>query len=110
MKANSEGLRLLKALNASAPPPDSDATFLPQQRIIFMFQAIQKWVQGSEDLDDEVESQLAELFFNVAAIIQSVPGAHWDFVIDLIENNLDVGVFNFHDLFSVPLTADRWID
>jgi hypothetical protein len=94
-KVNSEGLKLLEILNASAPPPDSNVVFLPQQRTIFMFQAIQKWVQEGDELDEEIESQLAELFFNVAAIVQSIPGAHWDFIIDVIETNLDVSAFKF---------------
>lgn len=102
--ANSEGLRLLKALNASSPPADSEVTLLPQQRTIFMFQTIQKWVQESDGLDEEIESQLAELSFNVAAIIQSVPGAHWDFIIDVVENNLDVRP-QFNRILSALLTV-----
>jgi len=69
-----------------------------------MFQTIQKWVQESDGLDEEIESQLAELSFNVAAIIQSVPGAHWDFIIDVVENNLDVGP-KFNRILSALLTV-----
>lgn len=105
-KANSEGLRLLRILNASAPPPDSDVAFLPQQRTIFMFQAIQKWVQEGDELDEEIESQLAELFFNVAPIVQSIPGAHWDFIVDVIESNLDVSAFKSSSYLPVLLTAE----
>lgn len=88
--ANTEGLPLLRILNASAPPPDSDASFLPQQRTIFVFQTLQKWIETNDDIAEEIESQLAEFFLNVAPIIQSMPGAHWDFIQDVVESNLDV--------------------
>jgi hypothetical protein len=88
--SNSSGLPLLRLLNASAPPPNSGAVFLPQQRSVFLLQALQKWVEESEELDEEIESQLAELFINVAPIVQSIPGAHWNFIKDVIESNLDV--------------------
>lgn len=55
-----------------------------------MFQALQKWVEENDELNEEIESQLAELFVNVVAILQSLPGAHWDFILDVIESNLDV--------------------
>lgn len=55
-----------------------------------MFQALQKWVEESEDLEDEVESQFAELFVHVAPILQSLPGSHWDLIMDVMENNLEV--------------------
>ncbi|KAF8317156.1 hypothetical protein DL93DRAFT_2055777 [Clavulina sp. PMI_390] len=88
-KANSEGLRLLRVLNASAPPHNSEVVFLPQQRTVFMFQTLQRWVEEQDYLEEEVESQFAELFVHVAPILQSLPGAHWELIFNVVENNID---------------------
>lgn len=94
-KANTEGLRLIRLLNAAAPPPDSEVTFLPPQRTIFMFQAFQKWIESDDDdeaMEEELESQLATLAMNCAPILQSLEGAHWELIMDVTETNLDVSI------------------
>lgn len=57
-----------------------------------MLQALQKWIEENDELDEEIESQFSELFVNVAPIIQTVSGAHWDFIMDVIESNLEVSL------------------
>ncbi|KAF7323573.1 Delta-9 fatty acid desaturase protein [Mycena kentingensis (nom. inval.)] len=88
-QANSQGLLALRRLAASAPPPDSDVTFLPQQRAVNVFKACQQWIASDEDIDEEVESAMTLVFFSLAPLLQNVPGTHWDLVFDVIENNLE---------------------
>ncbi|KAG9026368.1 hypothetical protein FRB95_008907 [Tulasnella sp. JGI-2019a] len=88
-KANRVGLRLLRQFIAATPKSDSDIELLPQQRAIFLLQALQKWVASDEELDEEIESLMAHLFLHLAPIVQSVPGAHWDLIFDVIETNLE---------------------
>ena len=52
--------------------------------------ACQQWITSDEELDEEVEFQMTTIFFHLAPILQSVPGAHWDLIFDLMENNLEV--------------------
>jgi len=87
-KANTEGLRLLRLLNACAPS-ESDATFLPQQRTVFMLQGLQKWVAEDAELGAQLELELITIIIHTVPLVQSVPGAHWDFISSLIEMNLE---------------------
>lgn len=89
-KANHSGLRLLRQFIAATPLSESDVEILPQQRAIFLLQALQKWVASDEELDEEIESLMAHLFQHLAPIVQSVPGAHWDLMFDVIATNLEV--------------------
>jgi len=52
--------------------------------------ACQQWITSDEDIDEEVESAMTLIFVHLAPILQNVPGAHWDFVFDVLENNLEV--------------------
>lgn len=56
--------------------------------------ACQTWVAADEDdgysVDENVESAMTLVFFHLAPILQSVPGSHWDFIWDVMENNLEV--------------------
>lgn len=45
---------------------------------------------GDGDVGEEVESELTALFLQLAPILQGVPGGHWEFVFDVMENNLEV--------------------
>lgn len=45
----------------------------------------------ADDLDDEVETRLAEIYTALAPIVQSVGGGHWDAMFDLMESGLEVG-------------------
>ena len=89
-KINTEGLWVLRRLVVTAPDPDSDVVFIPQTRAVNFMKACQQWVTSDEDIEEEVESQMTVLFFHLAPILQHVPGSHWDFIFDVIENNLEV--------------------
>jgi hypothetical protein len=92
------GLTTLRLLVAAAPDPDSDVVFLPQQRAVNVMKACQTWVAAEgdeEDGDDEgvnedVESVMTLVFFHLAPILQNVSGSHWEFIWDVVENNLEV--------------------
>ena len=89
-KANTNGLLLLRRLAATAPDPDSDVVFLPQPRAVNLVKACQGWVTSNADIDEDVESEITNVFFHLVPILQNIPGAHWDFIFDLIENKLEV--------------------
>jgi len=89
-KINTEGLWLLRRLVVTAPDPDSDVIFIPQTRAVNFIKACQQWVTSDEDIDEEVENQMTVLFFHLAPILQHVSGSHWDFIFDVVENNLEV--------------------
>ncbi|GAA5950000.1 hypothetical protein JCM21900_001361 [Sporobolomyces salmonicolor] len=84
-----KGLPLLGQLLASAPPLDAPIIFLPQQRTMFLIQAIQRWVASDEGLPEEVGAGVVELLGHLVAIVQELSGSHWDLVFDLIESNLE---------------------
>ncbi|KAF8551747.1 hypothetical protein OG21DRAFT_1605114 [Imleria badia] len=90
---SSTGLVTLRLLAATAPDPDSDIVFLPQQRAVNVMKACQTWVAADDDdgngVDEDVESAMTLVFFHLAPILQNVPGSHWDFIWDVIENNLE---------------------
>lgn len=92
--ASTTGLVTLRLLAATAPGPESDIVFLPQQRAVNVMKACQAWVAAGEDdedgVDEDVESAMTLVFFHLAPILQNVPGSHWDFIWDVIENNLEV--------------------
>ncbi|SRR6266571_3294945 len=89
-KANTDGLLLLRRLAATAPDPESDVVFLPQPRAVNFVKACQGWVSSDEDIDEDVESEITNVFFHFVPILQNVPGSHWEFIFDVIENNLEV--------------------
>ncbi|WAR60053.1 hypothetical protein PtB15_11B695 [Puccinia triticina] len=88
-QANTKGLHLVKLLCSTAPPPDSVHIFLPQQRVVFLLQAVSGWLKSDDDLGHELNIKLLELFSDLAPIVQNVMGAHWDQMADLIEVNLE---------------------
>ena len=89
-RADTDGLALLHRLALVAPDPSSDVIFLPQNRAIRLMKACQEWVGSDEGVSEDVESLMTLVFQYLAPILQNVPGAHWDFVFDVIENNLEV--------------------
>lgn len=89
-KANTEGLLALRRMAAAAPDPDSDVAFLPQLRAVNLMKACQHWVTSDEEIDEEVDSAMTAVFLHLAPILQHVPGAHWDLIFDVMENNLEV--------------------
>ncbi|EKM56485.1 uncharacterized protein PHACADRAFT_92839 [Phanerochaete carnosa HHB-10118-sp] len=88
-KVNTEGLWLLRRLAAIAPDPESDIVYLPTNRAVNLMKPLQQWITSDEDLDEEVEYQMTLIFVHLAPILQTVPGAHWDLIFDVVENNLE---------------------
>lgn len=90
-KINTAGLLTLRRLAASAPDLESDVVFLPQYRAVNVVKACQGWVTSDDaDVDEEVESAMTLIFEYLAPILQNVPGSHWEFIWDVLENNLEV--------------------
>ena len=89
-KANTEGLWLLRNLAASAPDPESDVAFLPQPRAVNLIKACQQWITSDEDLEEDVQCEMTLVFAPLVPILSNVPGAHWDLIFDVVENNLEV--------------------
>ncbi|CUA69442.1 E3 ubiquitin-protein ligase listerin [Rhizoctonia solani] len=87
---NLAGLPLLRTLNCLAPPPDSGIIFMPQQRAVYLVQALQAWMSSDEELDTSMEALLTGVLIHLLPILQTVPGAHWEFILDLLETNLSV--------------------
>ncbi|BGP23081.1 ubiquitin-protein ligase E3 [Rhodotorula toruloides] len=79
----------LRQLLAAAPPLDAPVIFLPQQRSMFLIQAISRWISSDEPIPEEVHAGIAELFCHLAPIVQDLSGGHWDLMFDLIETSLD---------------------
>ncbi|KAJ7584094.1 hypothetical protein C8J56DRAFT_1005201 [Mycena floridula] len=93
-KANTDGLKALRKLNASAPNPDSEVAFLTAPRAVNAVKACQQWIASDEDIGEDVESEMTELFLHLAPILQNVPGSHWDFIFDVLESNLENASFD----------------
>lgn len=89
--ASTKGLPLLRLLLATAPPLDAPIIFLPQQRTMFLIQAMQRWIGSDDDLEEEILASVAELFLHLAPIVQELSGSHWELVFDVVESNLEVG-------------------
>ncbi|KAJ3986996.1 hypothetical protein F5890DRAFT_1406039 [Lentinula detonsa] len=102
-RAASDGLRILLTLVlGTAPDVESEAVFLPVQRAVNVIKACQKWIEeeeenGEEENDEgetgvkmeELESAMTLTFYHLAPILQNVPGGHWQFIFDVIENNIE---------------------
>ncbi|KAG8689520.1 hypothetical protein FRC08_010916, partial [Ceratobasidium sp. 394] len=88
--ANTAGIPLLRGLNSLAPPVDSGVIYLPQQRAVYLVQALQKWMTSDEELDESLEAYVTVTLYHLLPILQTVPGVHWEFAFDILENNLGV--------------------
>ncbi|KAF9075216.1 hypothetical protein BDP27DRAFT_38333 [Rhodocollybia butyracea] len=98
-RSTSDGLRgLLKLVLGTAPGAESEVEFLPVQRAMNVIKTCQKWIEegGDEDEEDEngddmeeLESAMTLTFFHLAPILQNVPGGHWQFIFDVVENNME---------------------
>lgn len=88
--ASERGVRVLRVLLSTAPPLDAPIIFLPQQRTMFLIQRMQTWISSEDDLVDEINTMMAELFLHLAPIVQELSGSHWDLIFDIIESNLEV--------------------
>ncbi|GMK59535.1 hypothetical protein CspeluHIS016_0801410 [Cutaneotrichosporon spelunceum] len=90
---NEKGVPALRLLAASAPPQDSLSVFLPQQRAVFVLRHVGGWLtsedEAADDLSDEVDTRVAELYAALTPIVQDLSGAHWDGIFDLIESGLE---------------------
>ncbi|KAK4688698.1 E3 ubiquitin-protein ligase listerin, partial [Tremellales sp. Uapishka_1] len=90
-QANSKGIPALRLLIASAPPPDAASVFLPQQRAVFVLRHVGGWLlhEDADDLAEEIEYRIAELYTSLAPVVQDLSGGHWDSIFDLIESGLE---------------------
>ncbi|KAG1837363.1 hypothetical protein DFJ58DRAFT_863015 [Suillus subalutaceus] len=88
-RANTTGVVLLRRLAATAPDPESDVVFLPQQRAVNVVKTCQAWVSSDEDIDEDVENMMPLLFIHLSPILQNLAGNHWEFIFDVVENNLE---------------------
>ncbi|KAJ3784444.1 hypothetical protein GGU10DRAFT_357775 [Lentinula aff. detonsa] len=114
-RAASDGLRILLTLVlGTAPDVESEVVFLPVQRAVNVIKACQKWIEeeeenGEEENDEgetgvkmeELESAMTLTFYHLAPILQNVPGGHWQFIFDVIENNIENCDFKFIKSLSV---------
>ncbi|ELU39991.1 hypothetical protein AG1IA_05974 [Rhizoctonia solani AG-1 IA] len=71
---NQTGLPLLRALNCLAPPPESGIVFMPQQRAVYLVQALQKWMSSDEELDTSMEALVTVLLGHLLPILQTIRG------------------------------------
>ncbi|KAG2130479.1 hypothetical protein BD769DRAFT_1452567 [Suillus cothurnatus] len=92
-RANTAGVVLLRRLAATAPDSESDVVFLPQQRAVNVVKTCQAWVSSDEDIDEDVENMMPLLFIHLSPILQNVAGNHWEFIFDVVENNLETCSF-----------------
>ncbi|KAH8102265.1 hypothetical protein BXZ70DRAFT_63905 [Cristinia sonorae] len=102
-KANTEGLWLLRRLVAVSPDRNSDVIFLPTPRVVNLMKSCQQWITSDEGVDEEVELEMTSLFIHIAPILQNIPGAHWDFIFDIMENNLEGA--SLEDQATLPALA-----
>lgn len=101
---HTKGLSLLRQLALVAPAPDSSSDFVPQQRAIFLLQALQKWFTSEEDGVEEPEARtlanIARIICALAPVLQNLGGAHWDFMFDVVENVIEET--SWSDASSLP--------
>ena len=95
--ASTTGLVNLQLLAATALDPNTDVSFLPQQCTMNVMKACQAWITVDKDdkddrggVDENVESAMTLVFVHLTPILQNVPESHWDFIWDVMENNLEV--------------------
>ncbi|KAG2132698.1 uncharacterized protein EDB93DRAFT_1323055 [Suillus bovinus] len=88
-RANTTGVVLLRRLAATAPDSESDVVFLPQHRAVNVVKTCQAWVSSDDDIDEDVESMMPLLFMHLSPILQNIAGNHWEFIFDVVENNLE---------------------
>lgn len=103
-QASTLGLNALRMLCACAPKSDSDVVFMSGPRAVNAVKACQQWIMAEDDEDEageEVESLMMLLFVHLAPILQNVPGKHWEFMFDVVENNLEVSLFCFWSDYNV---------
>lgn len=101
---DTKGIPALRQLLAVAPPPDAPVIFLPQQRSVFLLQALQRWVSSDEYIPTELKAGIAELFSHLAPIVQDLSGSHWDLMFDQIESNLDAA--DWEEPYTLPAVYD----
>ena len=87
-QANGEGARLLQLVACAAPAAASGVPLVPTQRAVFLLQALQRWLASDEELGEALFARLAQLFVELAPVVQTVAGRHFDLMLDVAEENL----------------------
>ncbi|CEH17942.1 Predicted E3 ubiquitin ligase [Ceraceosorus bombacis] len=91
-RVEKEGLPLLRLLLAAAPPEDAPVALVPQQRAIFLLQAVQKWYASDEaELGEESFVRLSQIFSELLPIVDNMPGSHLELILDVLEAQLEAG-------------------
>lgn len=59
---------------------------------MFVLRHLGSWLTSddADDLSEEIEYRIAEVYTALAPIVQDLPGAHWDSIFDLVESGLEV--------------------
>ncbi|KAL1719117.1 hypothetical protein EV715DRAFT_272923 [Schizophyllum commune] len=106
-------LPMVRQLVAMAPNADGGVPILPGPRAVNVMKACQAWIAGDdeeEDEDDEDESAAEDLeallpllFTHLAPVLQTVPGAHWGLIFDVMENNMET--LSLEDDAALPALA-----
>ena len=76
--------------------------------------ACQAWIAGDDEEEDEeddedesaaedLEALLPLLFTHLAPVLQTVPGAHWGLIFDVMENNMET--LSLEDDAALPALA-----
>ncbi|TIA71509.1 hypothetical protein E3P91_02525 [Wallemia ichthyophaga] len=112
--ASEQGLPLLRLLISAAPPLDAEEGLLPQQRALYLLKCLREWVMSDEELDEELDGRLSELFIHLVPVIQGVDGSHWDLIFDLVEANIEIAsldegvlLYNSLRLFEQLMTLSK---
>lgn len=112
--ASEQGLPLLRLLISAAPPLDAEEGLLPQQRALYLLKCLREWVMSDEDLDEELDGRLSELFIHLVPVVQEVDGSHWDLIFDLVEANIEIAsldegvlLYNSLRLFEQLMTISK---
>lgn len=87
-KMSTDGFFLITLLNISAPSNDSPVIFLPSQRAIFLLQGLKKWYSEDGLVSSRTEAQVLLLLNHLAPVVQSLGGAHWEFIMERILSSL----------------------
>lgn len=88
---NKKAVPLLRLLNKTAPGRQSTASFLPEQRTVFLLRSMQAWIadDNAPDPSPELLLELVTFFGHIAPTIQSLSGTHWPFMFDIVLEMLD---------------------
>jgi hypothetical protein len=109
-KASTEGVKLLRLLIDVSPPSESTVPLIPQQRCIFLLQALQKWIASdeSESFPSEIHSLLVQALYSLLPIVQNIAGSHLPFICDIMDVNLSDGMEDLVCIYHTLLLVEQF--